>query len=91
MLISTDIRLVKGRWVGKLMQLVPIVSSNLSQIGYDPDTMTMQIMFKNGSLYAYQNVEPETYQTMMDSGNPGEYFASIIKPQRQRYIFTRVT
>jgi len=73
------------------MQLIPVTSSNLSQIGYDPDTMTMQIMFKNGSLYAYQNVEPDTYETMMSSGDPGRYFTEIIKPQRQRYIFTRVT
>lgn len=73
------------------MQLIPITSSNLSQIGYDPDTMTMQIMFKNGSLYAYQNVEPETYDAMINGGDPGRYFAEIIKPQRYRYIFTRVT
>lgn len=73
------------------MELVPIASTNLSMIGYDPDTMTMQIMFKNGSLYAYENVEPDTYNAMMTSGDAGRYFAEIIKPQRQRYVFTRVT
>lgn len=73
------------------MQLIPVISSNLAQIGYDPETMTMQIMFKNGSLYAYQNIEPETYSNMMASGDVGRYFAEIIKPQRNRYIFTRVT
>jgi hypothetical protein len=73
------------------VQLIPVQSTNLAQIGYDPDTMIMQIMFKNGSLYAYSNVEPDTYNAMMTSGNPGEYFASIIKPQRYRYSFTRVS
>jgi hypothetical protein len=68
---------------------VPFPSSDLTQIGYDPDTMHMQVMFKNGSLYDYGNVEPETYQAMLDQG--GTYFHQIIKPQRQRYIFTRVT
>lgn len=73
------------------MQLIPITSSNLAQIGYDSDTMLMQIMFKNGSLYSYANVEPDTYNEMMTSDDPGRYFAEIIKPQRDHYIFTRVT
>ena len=73
------------------MELVPIQSSHLAYIGYDPDSMTMQIQFKNGSLYTYQNIEPETYNAMMGSGDPGKYFTDIIRPQRNRYVFTRVT
>lgn len=72
------------------MDLVPVQSTNLSHIGYDPDTMTMQIQFRSGGLYAYANVEPDTYNAMMSSGDPGRYFAEIIKPQRMRYVFTRV-
>ena len=72
------------------MVLMPVVSTNLAAMGYEPDTMALQVQFKNGSLYAYQNVEPETYQAMLDSGDPGRYFASIIKPQRNRYIYTRI-
>jgi hypothetical protein len=73
------------------MLLVPIASTNLTAIGYDPDTMTMQIAFKNGSLYSYSNVEPETYGSLMAASDPGRYFAEVIKPQRNRYVFTRVT
>ncbi len=72
------------------MELIPLSSTNLRAIGYDPDTMTMQIQFNNGSLYSYANIEPQTYEDMMASGNPGEYFATIIKPQRVRYAYTRV-
>jgi hypothetical protein len=72
------------------VELVPVQSTNLSAIGYEPDTMLMQIQFKNGSLYAYQNVEPDTYQTLVTSPDPGRYFAEIIKPQRYKYVFTRV-
>lgn len=73
------------------MELIPVQSTHLAQIGYDPDAMTMQIMFKNGSLYAYSNIDPETYSAMMNSGDVGRYFTEIIKPQRYRYSFTRVT
>jgi hypothetical protein len=72
------------------MELVPIQSTNLRAIGYEPDTMLMQIQFSNGSLYSYQNVEPETYQALVTSPDPGKFFAEIIKPQRYKYVFTRV-
>lgn len=71
------------------MELIPISSSNLSAVGYDEGPMTLQVQFKNGATYSYANVEPETYAAMM-AGDPGEYFATIIKPQRQRYAFTRI-
>lgn len=49
----------------------------------------MQIQFTNGMVYAYQNVEPSTYAAMI-AGDIGSYFASIIKPQRMRYVFTKL-
>lgn len=73
-----------------MLEMTPIASSNLVAVGYDPDAMLMQAQFKNGSVYSYANVEPDTYAAMMADVNPGKYFADIIKPQRQRYVFTRV-
>lgn len=71
------------------MELMRVQGTNIHAVGYDPDAATMQIQFTNGDVYAYQNVEPDTY-TAMTSGNIGSYFASIIKPQRYKYVFTKM-
>lgn len=68
---------------------VPFPSSDISMLGYDPDSMQMMIQFRNGSVYSYSPVEPETYQALLTGGSA--YFHQVIKPQRNRYIFTRVT
>lgn len=72
------------------MELIPLDSTNIAYIGYDPDQMLMQISFKNGWTYAYKNVEPDTYSAMMGAPDPGRYFAEIIKPQRIKYPYTRM-
>lgn len=71
------------------MELMRVQSTNLHAVGYEPDSAELQIQFNSGDVYAYQNVEPSTYEAMM-AGDPGRYFASIIKPQRYRYVFTKL-
>lgn len=73
------------------MALEPIQSSNLAAIDYNPDLQTLTVQFHNGSTYEYQNVEPETYEAMRANPDPGKYFAQIIKPQRLRYVYTRLS
>jgi hypothetical protein len=68
---------------------VPFQSTDIIMIGYDPNTYQMQIQFKNGSLYSYDGIEPDTYNQITGSGN-GNYFHEVIKPQRYKYPFTRL-
>lgn len=70
------------------MELMPVSATNIHAVGYDPDSMTMQIQFSNGTVYAYQNIAPDVYQNMLC--NPGGYFASVIKPQRYTMPFTKL-
>lgn len=35
------------------MNRTPVSSTNLSAVGYDPDTQTLEIEFLNGGLYRY--------------------------------------
>jgi len=71
------------------MELMRVSSMNLHAVGYDADSSEMQIQFNNGEVYSYTNVEPSTYQALI-SGDSGRYFASIIKPQRYKYVFTKL-
>jgi hypothetical protein len=71
------------------MQLTPVSSTNLHAVGYDPATSQLWVQFKNGIVYQYDRVPPETYADMM-SGDCGRYFAEIIKPQRYTMPFTKL-
>lgn len=67
---------------------VPFPSADLTSIGYDPDRYEMQVQFSNGSVYSYAGVEPDTYAALLEGGSA--YFHQIIKPQRTKYVFTRL-
>lgn len=71
------------------MQLTPVSSTNLHAVGYDPMTSQLWIQFKNGTVYQYDGVPPQTYAAMM-RGDCGRYFAEIIKPQRYTMPFTKL-
>jgi hypothetical protein len=60
----------------------PIKSSMFSAINYNPDTAesgTMELTFKNGTVYRYANVPPEVYAEFMASESLGKFFAAMIR------------
>ncbi len=71
------------------MQLMRVNSTNINAIGYDPDSCELQIQFKNGTVYSYQNIAPDVYDGLLN-GDTGRYFASIIKPQRYTMPYTKL-
>lgn len=62
-------------------------SSNLRSVGYDADSMTLEIEFHSGGIYQYFNVPSHIYEGLMRAGSHGTYFANYIK---ERYRFRRV-
>jgi hypothetical protein len=48
-------------------RLVPIRSSSLAAIGYDPATRTLRVKFRNGGLYDYLDVAHEVYEGLLAS------------------------
>lgn len=61
------------------MQRIPVPSSNLAAIGYDPDTEILEVEFLNGSVYEYKNVPQVVYDELMSSSSHGTYFNSQIR------------
>lgn len=49
-------------------------SSNLSRSIWDSNRQTMLMTFKSGSLYEYQNVTQELWDTMNERSSSGSYF-----------------
>ena len=71
------------------MKLTSISSTNLQAVGYDPITSELQIQFRNGDVYSYQNVPSNLYERMI-TGDAGRIFSSEIKPQRYAMPFTKL-
>lgn len=66
------------------MERIPVTSSQLASIGYDPSTQTLEVEFSAGkrspaSVYQYDNVPPETWDALRSAESHGSYFIRNIK------------
>ena len=58
---------------------VPVNSSALYAIGYDPTEQTLEVEFFEGSIVQYQGVPLEVYQGFEAASSKGAYYAATIK------------
>jgi len=58
---------------------VPVSSSNLEAVMYDPDSRVLSIRFQNGAEYQYNNVEPEVARGLTQAASPGRFFDRNIR------------
>jgi hypothetical protein len=65
-----------------------VTSSNIASIGYDPVTNTLEVEFKNGTVYQYSDVPASVHSGLMAASSHGSYFNARIKkgPYRFRQI-----
>ncbi len=61
------------------MKLVPVVSSNLSAVGYDPDRRALRVAFKSGSVHDHMGVSPEEHSALMAADSHGKHYNEHIK------------
>jgi hypothetical protein len=69
------------------MERVPVSSENLSSVGYDADSQTLEIAFNRGGVYQYAGVPESKYEGLMSASSHGTYFHANI---RNRYPFTKL-
>lgn len=67
------------------MDRTAVESSNLQSIGYDTDEETLEIEFKNKSVYQYYNVPLSLYLDLIDSESKGGFLSKKIKNAGYRY------
>jgi len=58
---------------------LPVISSVLASVGYDPDNATLELEFQSGWVYAYFNIPPATHKALMSSESKGHYFCRFIR------------
>ena len=61
------------------MEMVSVASSQISAIGYDPETMKARISFTNGALYEYDDVPKSTIDAVMGADSVGKAFNLLMK------------
>jgi hypothetical protein len=61
------------------IKMVPVVSSNISAIGYDPGSRTLRVAFAKGGVYDHRAVEPGLYANFMRAESFGKFYAKQVK------------
>ena len=61
------------------MERISVNSSNVSSVGYDAYSQTLEIEFNNGGVYQYSGVPESVYEGMMGADSKGKYFHANIK------------
>jgi hypothetical protein len=61
------------------LDMEPVVSSNIGEIGYDFDESTLYVRFLNGSLYRYSDVPPDIWDSFRVAPSKGKYLHREVK------------
>ncbi|HSX32332.1 MAG TPA: non-canonical purine NTP pyrophosphatase [Candidatus Saccharimonadales bacterium] len=69
------------------MQRLPVDSSDIVSMGYDPKAQVLEIEFKENRLYQYYDVDQDVYNRFTKADSYGEFFfAHITKHYRYKRI-----
>ncbi len=67
------------------MERQQVTSSNLSSVGFDEETSTLEIGFNSGFVYQYYGVPYHLYNSLMFARSKGEFFDRFIRKVGYNY------
>jgi KTSC domain len=67
------------------MNKIPVSSSNLASVGYDPNTQTLEIEFLHGGIYQYSGVPSSVHSGLMAASSHGSYLDQHVKKAGYAY------
>lgn len=65
------------------MERQHVQSSNIRSVGYDEDSMTLEVEFHSGDIYHYFNVPESVYSGLINAASKGSYLNNHIKGRFQ--------
>jgi hypothetical protein len=68
------------------MERIKVKSSNISSIGYDAATKTLEVEFSNSGVYQYKEVPKEVYEGFSKAESIGSYFAKSVRAKGFSYL-----
>jgi hypothetical protein len=60
-------------YFGNEIEMYPVSSSNISEVGYDSQTETVLIRFLNNTIYAYKGVNEIVFEELKTAPSIGSY------------------
>jgi hypothetical protein len=57
----------------------PVASSNVASIGYDDQSETLEVEFRNGTIYQYFSVPINVYEQLCNAPSKGVFLNMYIK------------
>ena len=70
------------------MERTPVQSSNISSIGFDRGSSTLEVQFLNGSIYQYFGVPESVFDGLMNAPSKGTFLDRFVK--KAGYSFVRI-
>lgn len=61
------------------MNRTPVTSSNVVAVGYDADTLTLEVEFKDGAVYQYFDVPETVYRELLSASSIGQFMHANIR------------
>lgn len=61
------------------MEMTTVVSSNVTAVGYDEDTQTLQVEFNNGTAYQYFDVPVTIFEGLVGAASVGQFLHLQVK------------
>ena len=61
------------------MNWIPVKSSNIEAIAYDPSKKILSVKFHKSGIYHYEDVPELMYREMLEAESAGKYFSEYIK------------
>ena len=77
----------------KLIELKPVISSNIGGIGYDQENKLLKVAFKTktgSNTYLYEGVEQETYDSLYQAESIGKKLNESIVRQKEKYKYIKL-
>ena len=62
-----------------MIKLIPVKSSNIKAVAYDPTTEILTVEFKSGGIYEYSKVSKKVYTAFVASDSLGRFFFKKIR------------
>jgi hypothetical protein len=69
------------------MERVPVESTLLRSVGYDPVSGTLELELRRGRIYQYFEVDEDVLRELLAADSKGRYFNAFIKDQ---YPYRRI-
>jgi hypothetical protein len=72
------------------IEMIPVSSSNIQSVGYDPENSVLVVQFTEGRQYEYSNVTVEVFERLATAGSIGQAFNEVIRSNPRLYPYRKV-